>query len=385
MTPRTAELAFQSGRNGHFEIFTSEADGSDPVDRDARQQLNNLEPSWSSDSFRIAFASDRTGGGDIYVMDFDGSNVRRLTSDAASERHPTWSPDGRQIAFERAGRIQIMDVDPEGSGEGTNLHEMNPAFPAAQSEPDWSPVGNKIAYTQLRGTPLDPDPLVFDLDKNEVTGFLTGNGAADESPTWSPDGSQVIWTRDLPGADKDLFIRKADGSGIEQAITNVADGRGYATPAWQPAPKPAKPRPVPAPPAGGGGGTPPPAGEETDTRPDPGTAPAPIAFLGLDLPHRTTVKAFSARSAWPSWPAAAASMRARPPAVAPKPPEGSASGTAKLDAAKARAAPTARGRAAQAGQEAVRRALATRGRERRVSGRRLKATLTVISRAATRR
>jgi plastocyanin/dipeptidyl aminopeptidase/acylaminoacyl peptidase len=289
------QVAYQSpSAGGQFSVFRVDADGSDAVNLTPGNSSNNLQPSWSPDSFRIAFASTRTGNGDIYVMDFDGGNVRRLTNDAAGEQHPTWSPDGKHIAFasDKSGvsRIQVMGVDPNGTGLGTNVHPMMAPdqFPLAQTEPDWSPVdANKIVYTQRRGSGAgDPDAQIFDMDANVATP-LTGSVADDEAPTWSPDGTKVIWQRRENG-NQDLVIRPATGGDVVRQITSVDDARHYATPAWQPAAKPAKARPVPPPP-------PPPPGsgpEPEDTRPDPGTAPDSAAFLALDRPHRTTVAAF---------------------------------------------------------------------------------------------
>lgn len=293
------QIAYQGPREngGRLSIFRVDADGTDTVNLTPGSTAENIEPSWSPDSFRIAFTSSRTGNGDIYVMDFDGGNVRRLTNDAAAERHPTWSPDGRHIAFasDKSGpsRIQIMDVDPSGTGLGTNVHPMMAPdqFPLAQTEPDWSPVdANQIVYTQRRGSGAgDPDTQIFDIGTNVATP-LTGSTADDEAPTWAPDGSKVIWVHRENG-NQDLVIRPATGGDVVRQITKVDDARVYATPAWQPAAKPAKARPVPPPPppppppAGGGG-------EPEDTRPDPGSAPAPGAFLALDAPHRTTVAAF---------------------------------------------------------------------------------------------
>jgi hypothetical protein len=161
-------------------------------------------------------------------------------------------------------------------------------FPLAQTEPDWSPVdANKIVYTQRRGSGAgDPDTQIFDVGTNVATP-LTASFADDEAPTWAPDGSKVIWQHRENG-NLDLVIRPATAGDVVRQITKVGDARLYATPAWQPAAKPAKARPVPPPPP-----PPPPAGgEPDDTRPDPGTAPDAQAFLALDRPHRTTVAAF---------------------------------------------------------------------------------------------
>jgi TolB protein len=288
-------------------ILVADADGANQVDLTPGAASFNIEPSWSPDSSKIAFSSTRTGNGDIYVMDFDGGNVRRLTSDAAFDRHPTWSPDGRRIAFasNRTGvsRVWIMDVDPDGTGEGTNPRQMTTEFPLPQSEPEWSPIDDRIVYTQLRGSgDPDPDPTVFDLTTGEVLAFMTGSLDDDEAPTWGPDGKNIIWSR-FDGDTRDLYINSS-GGGEAAPITTLTDALSYHMPAWQPAPKPAKPRPVPPPPppppppadgSGGTGGTagtgatggttaPPPA--------DPGTAIRPSAFLALDVPHRTKVDAF---------------------------------------------------------------------------------------------
>jgi len=109
-------IAFYSDRDGNPEIYVMNADGSDLrrlTDNDATDQA----PAWSPDGTQIAFVSDRDGNREIYVMNADGSEPQRLTDNPAYESHPAWSPDGTQIAFisERDGNREIYILDADGS------------------------------------------------------------------------------------------------------------------------------------------------------------------------------------------------------------------------------------------------------------------------------
>ena len=75
------------------------------------------QPVWSPDGRRIAFGSDRDGNNEIYVMDADSSNIRRLTHTSDKERTPAWSPDCKQIAFvsDRGGNWGIYVIHADGS------------------------------------------------------------------------------------------------------------------------------------------------------------------------------------------------------------------------------------------------------------------------------
>ena len=109
-----AQIAFSSNREGNSEIYVMDADGGNQR-KLTNNPLRDWYPSWSPDGEHIAFASGRDGNFEIYVMDADGGNQRRLTNNPLWDREPSWSPDGKRIAFvsdrEENDEIYVMDAD----------------------------------------------------------------------------------------------------------------------------------------------------------------------------------------------------------------------------------------------------------------------------------
>jgi TolB protein len=136
-SPDGAHIAFMTSHDEGktFEIHAMNADGSGETPLTKGPASDGL-PAWSPDGKRIAFASDRTGKGDIYVMNADGSAVKRLTTDPAVDEWPTWSPDGTKIAFGRKakqdapGDIWVMNAD--GSSQVNLTHS-----PSNDWGPSW--------------------------------------------------------------------------------------------------------------------------------------------------------------------------------------------------------------------------------------------------------
>lgn len=118
-SPDGRQIAFQTDRDGNWDIYLMNVDGSGPVNLTRNGSADRL-PSWSPDGRMIAFTSDRDGNDEIYVMNRDGSDVKRLTTDPSQDSYPSWSPDGKQIAFQskRSGNMDIFVMNSDGS----NVH-----------------------------------------------------------------------------------------------------------------------------------------------------------------------------------------------------------------------------------------------------------------------
>ena len=248
-----AQIAFVSHRDGNPEIYVMDADGGNP-----RNLTNNRDkdysPSWSPDSKRIVFMSNRDGHlrddipgistYEIYVMDADGGNLQNLTNDPRDDRNPSWSPDGKRIAFvsNRDGfkndelvitnEIYVMDAD------GGNLQNLTNNL-NNDSSPSWSPDGKRIVFSSARGGHLrnefvgiTDEIYVMDADgENEQR--LTENPKNDWDPIWSPDGKRIAFSSDRKGdlANYEIYVMDADGENEQRLTENRVDDK---SPSWSP-------------------------------------------------------------------------------------------------------------------------------------------------------
>ena len=127
--------------DGNFEIYVMKKDelNSPPTELNnmTKNSASDEAPAWSPDGSKIVFSSDRDGNYEVYVMNADGSNPTNLTNNSADDEDPTWSPDGNKIAFitYRDGKGEVYVMNADGSNP-TNL--TNNKYIEMQAA--WSPV-----------------------------------------------------------------------------------------------------------------------------------------------------------------------------------------------------------------------------------------------------
>jgi TolB protein len=223
-SPDGQAIAYSSYRNITPQIFISLIYRGVLETPTKTSPVSNMMPVFSPDGSRIAFVTNRDGNTEIYVMNRDGSNVRRLTNHAAYESTPTWSPNAQQIAFtsDRTGKPQIYIMN---AADGSNVRRLT----VSESEADratWSPAPfNEIAYSG-RTSSSGFDVKIHELSSGSVRQITFGEGS-NESPAYAPNGKHVAFTSTRAGGTQ-VFTIGRDGRGLKQ-ITRSGNNQ---TPAW---------------------------------------------------------------------------------------------------------------------------------------------------------
>lgn len=271
-------LLFASDRDGDYEIFTMNPDGTDIRQLTANINKDDLDPTWSPSGTQILFVSNRDQiRGDLYVMDIDGQNVHRLfVNNGVRPNCPSWSPDEQSIVFldyQSATRQDIViveindvtvvgdensgnsdsnaedgeDVEDETSGDAQNAEDETPGDAQdAEDKSDFTVGDPRVLYSSVSGlgcpkwSPDGQQILFASLGTNweiYVIGVggtpliqLTDNSNNDTMPSWSPDGQYIAFVSDQDGSPE-IYIMDAQGLEAHQVTVGENDA---LCPAWSP-------------------------------------------------------------------------------------------------------------------------------------------------------
>ncbi|MBM3934312.1 MAG: hypothetical protein FJ319_08435 [SAR202 cluster bacterium] len=246
---RMSRIAFASKRDGNWEIYVMNADGTDQRNLTSNPAFDSY-PSWSPDGKRIAFYSERDGNREIYTMNSDGTGQTRITSNGYQDYSPEWSPNGRCIAFvsDRSGETHVWIMNADGTQPvNYSMVLKNSRFPT------WAPDSTKLAYMWDRnvnimttdsksGSTIVDKARFFDgfyvgalswspdgqtiamisnhIERNsavravyvsQIDGFrfrnvFEGSTAPQDRPTWSPDSKMLTYAEQTEDGDWDIFV-----------------------------------------------------------------------------------------------------------------------------------------------------------------------------------
>lgn len=216
-------IAFVSKHGKGKELYLMDYDG-ERVRRITTTGSISLMPTWSPAAQRLAYISWRTGAPAIDILESDGRIARAPTAGGTMNISPDWSPDGRLIVYasNASGNAEIYVLDTT-TGRSSRLTNS----PAIDTSPSYSPKGREIAFTSDRSG--SPQIYVMDAEGLNVRRVTTGDVYADAA-AWSPKGDKLAYASRREGRFNIIVIDIATG-----AAQQVTHGEGNnENPRWSP-------------------------------------------------------------------------------------------------------------------------------------------------------
>ena len=173
---------------------------------------------------RIAFISKRTGNKELYLCDYDGFAVQRITYKKSLSFTPDWSPDGQKLTFtcyDRGNSVLFLYEIMK------NKFDILSGFQGLNMSASWSPDGRKVAFVMTK----DGNSEIYIMDvRTKSLERLTHNYAIDTSPCWSPNGLNIAFCSDRSGSPQ-IYIMDSEGANVRRLSF---EGTFNDQPSWSP-------------------------------------------------------------------------------------------------------------------------------------------------------
>ncbi len=211
------------------EIWTMTPEGRNErrVVRGRGDWVGERDPAWSPDGRQIAFAADRAGAYDLYVVPASGGVARRVTALDGDERWPSWTQDGRLVFSHRTlpdgWQLHVTAID------GTGAVETLTPDAAAEWQAQVSPDGRRLVFMSDRDRESDDaaDVFVRDLTGGDLVRVTRGSGA-EQFPAWAPDNRRVSFTASRAGLGTGVFVAELPNpdASVDDASPQFGGGGG---------------------------------------------------------------------------------------------------------------------------------------------------------------
>ncbi|MBI1278579.1 MAG: hypothetical protein GC179_10680 [Anaerolineaceae bacterium] len=232
-SPDGEQVAFVSDRDGHYSIYTANAQGlhSQRLIQTA-EDVNQYNPVWSPDGRYIAYIDEQKGYGQIMLYDLTTHTTQQLTDSYRTHVSPVWSPDGQNITF-------VSDLDERWN---TKIYSINietriisPILVGSATNPVWSPDGRYLLY--ISGYEKS-NLFLWDNGLGQSTLLYDGDFINSDTPAWSADGRTIVFSAFTTNGNSGIFQIPVDAclarspECIPQELTDIP--AFYRNPRWKP-------------------------------------------------------------------------------------------------------------------------------------------------------